>query len=59
MLKLLIVAGILAAVYFWYRGQRLLTERRQAELDEDAQLRRRAPIDVEVEIIEPAARKRK
>ncbi len=59
MLKLLIVAGILATVYFWYRGQRLLTERRDAELDRDAQLRRQPPIDVDAEIIESQSKARK
>ena len=52
MIKLLIVAGILATVYFWYRGQRLLVERRDAELEERERHRRSQPIDVESEVIE-------
>ncbi len=59
MFKLLIVVGILATVYFWYRGQRLLTERRRAELEQEERLRHQPPIDVDAEIIESEARKRR
>lgn len=56
MIKLLIVAAILATVYFWYRGQKLLVERRDAELEEEARARRSKPIDVEAEVINDKAR---
>ena len=56
MIKLLIVAGVLATVYFWYRGQKLLVQRRDAELEDEARARRRQPIDVEAEVINDRAR---
>ena len=56
MIKLLIVAGLLATVYFWYRGQKLLVERRDAELEDEARARRRSPIDIEAEVIDDKAR---
>ena len=56
MIKLLLLAGILATVYFWYRGQKLLVQRRDAELEDEARARRRSPIDVEAEVINDKAR---
>lgn len=56
MIKLLIVAGVLATVYFWYRGQKLLVERRDARVEDEERARRRSPIDVEAEVINDKAR---
>ena len=57
MIKLLIVAGLLATIYFWYRGQVLLTARRTAELEEERRQRRRSPVDVEAEILDAGGKK--
>ena len=56
MIKLLIVAGLLATAYFWYRGQQLLVARRTAELEERDRQRRTEPVDVEAEIIDTRKR---
>ena len=57
MIKLLIVAAVLATAYYWYRGQKLLVERRNAELEERERARRGQIIDVEAEVLRDKARR--
>ena len=56
MLKLLALSIVLAAVYFWYRGQQLLTERRKAEI-EHQQRQQQQIVDVDAEVIHSSKRK--
>ncbi len=58
MLKLLLIVGVIAAAYYFYRAQELITARRQAEL-EQRERARRTITDVDAEIIDVTPRKQR